>query len=157
MWEVAFVAMAVIGWIGSIVPALPGLTLSLAALVGYGYVTGFTKVSGYTVVVAAALTIANYVAGYYLGAGLARRFGQVEVPALAIFLGSVLGLSFLGPLGFLIGPVIVVLGKALLSGLGPGRGLRSAVAVVVSMGLGVLLEFFLSSWVLFVLIRAVLL
>lgn len=156
LWETVFLIIAIVGWVGSILPALPGLPLSFLALTGYAIATGFFKISLHMVAFAAVLTVVNYTSSYYLGAKLARRYGQVQVPALAVFLGSILGLTVFGPLGFVIGPVIVVFGKALLSGVGPGNGLRSAAAVVVSMVFGVLLEFFLSSWMVFLLVRAVL-
>lgn len=150
-WEILLFVLAVVGWIGSIVPVMPGLPLTLIALIVYGVVTGFQEVSVALVFSAIVLSGIAFVSSYFLGSLLSRRYGNIRVPSLALLLGSILGLLSVGPFGLVIGPVVVVFVVALLSGAEPGRGIRSAIAVAVSMIANVILEFLVSGWMVYIL------
>ena len=154
-WEILCLLLAVVGWLGSILPALPGLPLSLAALIGYGIVTDFAVIGTGTLLLAGLLTVANYFVGYLLGARLARRFGQVEVPAWGIFIASILGSMVMGPIGLLAAPILVVLARALVVGAGLQRGILSALAVAGSMLVEVMMEWLVATWILILLLRAI--
>lgn len=95
--------LATLGVVGSVLPAVPGATLSLAGVLVYWWSTGYTDPS--TVVVAsvalvAVLTVAVDVAG----SAVAVRAGGASsfTAAVALVVGLVLGLVT-GPVGFLVG------------------------------------------------------
>ncbi|AUV82324.1 DUF456 domain-containing protein [Salinigranum rubrum] len=96
-------ALAALGVVGSLLPAVPGATLSLAAVLLYWWSTGYTDPSlvvlvGFALVALAALVVD------VAGSALAVRAGGASplTAAVALVAGLVLGLVT-GPLGFVVG------------------------------------------------------
>ena len=96
-------ALAALGVVGSLLPAVPGATLSLAAVLLYWWSTGYTDPSlvvlvGFALVALAALGVD------VAGSALAVRAGGASplTAAVALVAGLVLGLVT-GPLGFVVG------------------------------------------------------
>jgi uncharacterized protein YqgC (DUF456 family) len=95
--------LATLGVVGSVLPAVPGATLSLAGVLLYWWSTGYADPSTVVVVsvaVVAVLTVAVDVAG----SALAVRAGGASplTAAVALVAGLVLGLVT-GPVGFVLG------------------------------------------------------
>lgn len=150
-WEILLFLTAVVGWIGSIVPMLPGLPLALLAFIVYAVITGFQEVSLVYVLMAVVMSGTALMGSYFLGSVFAKRYGEVKVPSLAIFGSSLAGLLVFGPFGLVIGPVLVAFVTALFSGLGPEQGIRAAAAVAVSILVSVILEFVVGGWMVYIL------
>ncbi|MBE9076821.1 DUF456 family protein [Romeria aff. gracilis LEGE 07310] len=112
LYGVLLVAIA-IGVIGAFVPALPGISVILAAVVIWGLVVGFAKVSWALGITALALLL-SLIVGYlaaYLGAKKvgASRWGQIGAVA-----GLLLGFFGLLPTLPVGGPLVgIVLGAML--------------------------------------------
>ncbi|WP_372909986.1 DUF456 domain-containing protein [Salinigranum sp.] len=96
-------ALATLGVVGSLLPAVPGATLSLAGVLLYWWSTGYTDPSlvvlaGFALVALAAVLVD------VAGSALAVRAGGASplTAAVALVAGLVLGLVT-GPVGFVVG------------------------------------------------------
>jgi uncharacterized protein YqgC (DUF456 family) len=97
------IGLAVLGVVGSVLPALPGALLSLAGLLLYWWSTGYTDpsltvVGGFALVAVVALVVdvAGSALSVYVGGASTRTV------VVALVAGLVLGLVT-GPVGFIVG------------------------------------------------------
>jgi hypothetical protein len=97
------VGLAVAGVVGSLLPAVPGATLSLAGLLLYWWSTGYADPSLAVVVAVGAVAI-TAVAVDIAGSAVAVRVGGASpfTAVAALLAGLVLGLVT-GPAGFVVG------------------------------------------------------
>ncbi|WP_380675905.1 DUF456 domain-containing protein [Salinigranum sp. GCM10025319] len=97
------IGLAVVGVVGSVLPAVPGATLSLAGAVLYWWSTGYTDPS-LVVLAGFALVAVATVAVDVAGSAVAIRAGGASslTVAVALVAGLVLGLVT-GPVGFIVG------------------------------------------------------
>jgi uncharacterized protein YqgC (DUF456 family) len=114
-WLFAIVLMAV-GLIGTVLPAMPGAIIILAAAVMHQIMLGTEKSLGWWNIAAlgllALLSSALEFAASYFGA---KRFGATKWGALGAVLGVIVGLFFPFP-GLIIGPVAGAIAGELLAG-----------------------------------------
>ena len=97
------IGLAVVGVVGSLLPAVPGATLSLAGALLYWWSTGYTDPS--LVVLAGFVLVAVATVGVDIaGSAVAVRAGGASslTAAVALVAGLVLGL-LTGPVGFVLG------------------------------------------------------
>jgi hypothetical protein len=97
------IGLAVLGVVGSLLPAVPGATLSLAGVILYWWSTGYADPSlpvlvGFAVVALAAVAVD------VAGSAVAVRAGGASslTAAVALVAGLVLGIVA-GPVGFVVG------------------------------------------------------
>ncbi len=122
-----------VGLVGSVLPALPGPPLILAAAVGHRLWFGEHSVSGGVLGVLAGLTVGALALDYLATLLGARKLGATWRGVVGAGLGVVLGV-FTGPLGLVAGPLV---GATLGEWLG-GRELRAASRAGLGAVLGVL-------------------
>src|SRR3989442_14254905 len=70
---------------------LPGLWLMVAAVVAYGWLTGFPSIGVATIAVVLALALLGEGFGLWFGFGLARRFGGWERGGWGGLVGGLVG------------------------------------------------------------------
>ncbi|MBE9139450.1 DUF456 family protein [Nodosilinea sp. LEGE 07088] len=107
------VLVMVCGVIGAVVPALPGITLIVGAIVVWGLVVGFAGLK-WTLGVAIAALILSFAIDYLAGVLGAQRVGASQWGQVGAFIGMFLGLFGLLPLlptgipllGILVGTVL---------------------------------------------------
>jgi uncharacterized protein len=114
-WFVAIVLFAV-GLIGTVVPALPGTTIILAAAIIHRVMVGAERSIGWkTMIILVLLTLVSYVfdfVGSYFGT---KYFGATRWGALGAILGALIGLLF-GVIGLFAGPVIGAVAGEFIAG-----------------------------------------
>jgi len=114
-WLFALVLMAV-GLIGTVLPALPGAIIILAAAVIHQTMLGNEKSLGWwNIAVMVLLTLLSYgleFAGGYFGA---KRFGATKWGAFGAMLGAIVGLFFPFP-GLIVGPIVGAIAGELVAG-----------------------------------------
>ncbi len=103
LWVVA-VLMVVLGIIGTVLPALPGVVLVFAGIVLAAWIDGFTVISGWTVGVLAVLTVIGFAVDYVAQLMSAQRAGATWQGILGAALGTVAGV-FTGLWGLLFMPL----------------------------------------------------
>jgi uncharacterized protein YqgC (DUF456 family) len=157
------VAVMVVGVIGAVVPGIPGITLSIAAIAIWGLVRGFSGIELPLIaaVVAWLSSVAIDFLATYLGAKQAgaSKWGQIGamVGLLVGVFGLLPALPFGGPfLGLLIGPLLgAIVGEffyrknlivALKAGLGILVGTLLGSLIQGLLALAVLIVFLVTTW-----------
>ena len=137
--------LSILGIIGCIVPALPGVVLSYAGLLCACF-TSYSQISAPALWIWLAVTVAVSVADYFLPAWMTQRFGGSRAGAIGATVGVFAGFFLFPPVGILLGPFAgAVVGellnnrndipKALLVGFGSflsfivGTGIKLAASV----------------------------
>jgi uncharacterized protein YqgC (DUF456 family) len=106
--------LIVVGIAGTVLPALPGVTLVFAGLVVGAWADGFTRVGGWTLALLGALTLVSLAVDFAATALGARRVGATRYAVAGAALGTLAGL-FLGLPGLLIGPFAGAVAGEMLS------------------------------------------
>lgn len=132
------------GFLGSVIPALPGPPLIFLGILLYDWSTGFVTLgsgwlTGFALLAAAATLLGVLAAG--LGA---RRYGASPGGALGALAGGFLGVLAQGPLGLAAGPWIGALLGEVLSGrawtraavAGSGAVLGALLSLIVQLVVG---------------------
>ena len=125
-WGLFFVSLLVallflVGLIGTVVPAVPGVVLIFAGTLLFALVDHFQRVTGWTIVLFGGLTVAAVAADFVASAVGARRYQAGRWGVAGALLGMIVGLFF-GLPGMILGPPA---GATILELIG-GRGTREA-------------------------------
>jgi uncharacterized protein len=114
-WLVAIVLMAV-GLIGTVLPAVPGAIIILAAAVMHQLMLGSEKSLGWWNIAALVLlTLLSYTLEFASGYFGAKRFGATKWGAFGAMIGAIVGLFFPFP-GLIVGPVVGAIAGELVAG-----------------------------------------
>ena len=107
--NIVSLALLFIGMLGTFLPVLPGLLLSICGLLIFKFGTENEMPMMY-VLVFALLTILSTVLNYVIPAKTNKKYGGTRYGSIGSFIGTILGLFFIPiPLGFLIGMLLGVL------------------------------------------------
>ena len=145
-----------IGLVGMVLPALPGVPLVFAGLLLAAWSDGFQHVGGVSVLLLAALTLFAVLADLVASAFGTRLAGASAWAFAGAGIGAVIGLFF-GILGVLLGPFLGALlaewlvfrnfGRAAKAGGGAAIGLLIGVAVKIAVVFTMLGIFALAWWI----------
>lgn len=105
--------LILIGLIGTVLPALPGLPLVFAGMLLAAWTGGFQQVGIPMLVLLGGLTLVSLAIDFWATALGARRVGASRKAIVGAMLGTFAGLFF-GPLGLLLGPFVGALAGELL-------------------------------------------
>jgi uncharacterized protein len=99
------VALVLIGFVGIVMPALPGHILIFAGLLLAAWADHFTRVGPWTLTVIGLIGAASYVVDFMAAAIGVKRFGASRRAMTGATLGTLAGFVF-GLPGILIGPFV---------------------------------------------------
>ena len=132
LWYAIAVLLVIVGLLGTILPALPGLPLVFAGMLLAAWVDGFEQVSVTVVAVLGVLTVLSLLIDFWATAAGAKRVGASRKAVVGAVVGTVVGLFF-GPIGLFAGPFV----GALLGELWHGRSVRASnVGQATKVGFG---------------------
>lgn len=126
LWIVA-VVFSLVGLAGSVIPALPGVTLNFLAIV----ILYFLKddfVSIYTIAFFSLLTILAFAVDFVLPAIKARKFGASKYGLWGLVIGMVLGFFTLAFIGMIVGALVGAATGELMGGKKMREAARSSLA-----------------------------
>jgi uncharacterized protein len=128
-----FVILWLAALVATFVPVIPAtLIIWLAALL-YAVLTGFQPLTWGYLIALGVLAAVAFVIDNIAAAWGARKFGGSSAAAWGALVGGLVGL-FLGPLGFLFGPILgAVLAEMLISKKDLLEALRSGVGTLLGM------------------------
>jgi hypothetical protein len=129
------VVLVVVGIAGTVLPALPGVTLVFAGLLLAAWVDGFEKVGWLPLVVLCLLTALSFVVDFAATALGAKRVGATRLAVVGAFVGTVAGF-FLGLPGLILGPFVGATVGELISNRDLGRAGKVGLGTWVGMVFG---------------------
>ena len=115
------VVMVVLGLLGTVLPAIPGLPLIFGGMLLAAWAGDFQEIGIATIAVLGVLTLLSLAIDFWATAVGARRVGASGKAVAGAVLGTVVGLFF-GPLGLFAGPFAGALTGELLHRRRLGRG-----------------------------------
>jgi uncharacterized protein len=127
--------LVVIGLIGVVLPALPGLPLVFAGMLLAAWAGGFEQVGPVALVVLGLMTAVSFAIDFWATAHGAKRVGASRKAIVGAVLGTFAGLFVFPPFGLFVGPFV----GALIGELLHGRDLPRAAKVGIGTWLGVVL------------------
>jgi len=115
-WWFFTIVLLAVGLIGSVLPAIPGATIILAAAVIHRIMLGPEKSLGWrALTVLVLLTLATYAIDVLSGYFGAKYFGATKWGTFGAIIGAIGGLFF-GILGLFVGPVIGAIAGEFIAG-----------------------------------------
>ncbi len=133
LWIVA-ILMIVIGVIGTVMPAIPGVVFVFGGIALAAWIDDFTRVSAWTVGALALLALVGVAADYVAAALGAKRAGASNLAIVGAAIGTVAGV-FTGLIGLLFMPLAgAAIGEYIAQ-----RDLRRAGKVGIATWLGLLI------------------
>ena len=134
LWWVLAGVLIIIGLIGTVVPALPGVPVIFIGLLLAAWADGFATVGLGTITVLAVLTVLSIIIDLVAAAFGAQRLGASPRAFWGATLGAMVGIFF-GLPGIILGPFI----GAVVAEISDGRGARQAGRSGYGAWLGVVL------------------
>lgn len=104
LW-VAAVAFILVGFAGTVLPALPGTPLVFVGLLLAAWADGFTKVGWFPLTLLALLTAASLAVDFFASSLGAKKVGASRLAIAGSFVGAFVGLFF-GLPGLFLGPFL---------------------------------------------------
>jgi len=133
------VVMVVLGLLGTVLPAIPGLPLIFGGMLLAAWAGDFQQIGIATIAVLGVLTLLSLAIDFWATAVGAKRVGASGKAVAGAVLGTVVGLFF-GPVGLFAGPFAGALAGELLHRRRLGRGdLGHAAKVGFGTWLGIVL------------------
>ena len=105
--------LVIVGLVGTVLPALPGLPLVFAGMLLAAWAGDFQQVGVPMLVVLGLLTVFSLAVDFWATALGAKRVGASRLAIIGAMVGTLAGLFF-GPLGLLIGPFAGAIGGELI-------------------------------------------
>jgi uncharacterized protein YqgC (DUF456 family) len=133
LWYILAAILIVVGFVGTVLPALPGVPLVFAGMLVAAWADGFQHVGVWTLVVLGVLTAIAVGVDFVAGLAGAKRVGASRLALFGAAVGTLVGIFF-GLPGLLLGPFL----GALLGELFAGGTLQRATNVGVGAWIGFL-------------------
>lgn len=134
LWYVLAALLIVLGFVGTLLPALPGVPLVFLGMLLAAWADHFARVGAFTLGVLGVLTVLALIVDFVAGILGAKRVGASRHAVIGAALGTLVGVFF-GLVGLLLGPFV----GALIGELGAGGSLRKATDVGIGAWLGFLI------------------
>jgi uncharacterized protein YqgC (DUF456 family) len=136
LW-LAAVLLVALGIAGSVLPALPGVSLVFAGLLVAAWADDFQRVGAIPLVVLGLLVLLSFVIDFVATVLGAKRVGATKLALLGAAVGTVVGL-FLGLPGLVLGPFIGAVAGELMSHGKLQQAARAGIATWIGLLFGTL-------------------
>jgi uncharacterized protein YqgC (DUF456 family) len=113
IWYILAAVLVIVGLVGTILPALPGLPLVYGGMLLAAWADGFRHIGAPMLVVLGLLTLLSLGVDFWATAHGAKRVGASRLAVAGAMIGTLAGLFF-GPIGLLAGPFVGALAGELL-------------------------------------------
>jgi uncharacterized protein YqgC (DUF456 family) len=137
LWWILALLLVVVGIAGSVLPALPGVTLVFLGLLLAAWIGDFQQVGPFPLVVLGLLTLLSFVIDLAATALGAKRVGATKLAVVGAALGTLAGL-FLGLPGLILGPFVGAVVGELMSHGQVQQATRAGIATWIGLLFGTL-------------------
>lgn len=138
MWILA-IALMLIGLLGTVLPALPGVVLVLAGVIVGAWIDDFAKVPVWVVVLIGVLAAIAWVTDYVATMLGAKKAGASTLALIGAAVGTVLGI-FMGLIGVLFMPLIGAALGQYLSERNSGKAAKVGIATWLGLLVGTVVK-----------------
>lgn len=129
--------LILIGFVGTVLPLLPGLPLMFAGMLLAAWVGDFAHIGGFTLVMLGLLTALAFAIDLVAGLLGARRVGASRLALAGAAIGTLVGFLF-GLPGLLLGPFLGAVAGELLNGRRAAEAARVGLGTWIGLALGAL-------------------
>lgn len=133
-WWLLAILLIAAGFVGNILPLLPGTPLMLIGMLLAAWLDDFNRIGGFSIGLLVILTLLSQLADFLAGSIGAKRAGASKQAIIGATLGSLLGI-FAGLPGMLLGPFLGAVAGELLA----EQGLLQAGKVGLATWMGLVL------------------
>lgn len=145
MWNTLSIIIGIIltllGFLGCILPVLPGPPLSFVALLILAVTTNFAApLTAKFIFIMLIVTIAVTAMDYIVPVVGAKKYGASKWGLWGSILGMILGIIFFPPLGFIIGAFFGAVMAEMIAGKSTGEAIKAGMGVFVGALLGTILK-----------------
>lgn len=133
-----------LGVIGTLVPMLPGLVLIFIAILGYAWYVDFQNFDSLFIVSMFIIVIVGQFIDY-IGASVgAKKYASSRATMAGAILGAVIGLFVIGPLGIIVGPLLLVMFIELIRGTEIITAFKAGISSMIGALGGIVIRFILA-------------
>lgn len=148
----ASIMLLILGLVGTILPILPGLLLSICGLLIYKFGTD-APLSMVYIWIFVVLTVISTVLNYLIPAKTNRKYGGTRWGSVGSIIGTLVGLFFFPPFGFFIGMILgVFVGELLHDSKDKKKAINSVKGAVIGFIFGAGFNFMIALAMLLVVI-----
>jgi len=141
LWYIAAAVLILVGLIGTVVPALPGVPLVFGGMLLAAWADGFQHIGVGTLIVLGVLTVLALAVDFVAGLAGAKRVGASKHALWGAAIGTIVGIFF-GIPGLLLGPFVGALIGELVAGgtlqraanVGAGAWIGFLIGTVLKLG-----------------------
>lgn len=151
---VAAVACGIIGFLGAVIPVLPGTILSYIGLL-CAYFTSDADISNQKLIIWGIIAALAVILDYILPGYMSKKFGGTKKGVTGATVGVLLGMFF-GPAGIIFGPFIgAFVGEMMNDHKSTDKALKVAIGSLLSFFMGTGLKLIVGGFILYYIIVAV--
>lgn len=129
------VPFIVIGFVGSVLPVLPGAVIILAGFLVFGFMTGFTDLGLVFFIGQFFLMSLSYLVDFIASAFGVKLYGGSRAAIWGAVAGTLM-IFVVGPVGLLLGPLLGAVAGELLAGAEINQSLKAGVGTMVGFVAG---------------------
>ena len=135
LWYIIAGILIIAGFIGSILPNLPGIPVMFCGMLLAAWVGRFHEIPVWVVVFLGLLAAFSIVFDFLAGTYGAKRYGASKAAAWGAFIGTIAGLFF-GIPGIILGPFVGAVIGQLASGSAPWQAARVGIGAWIGLLIG---------------------
>ncbi len=141
---IVFSLTFIVALAGIVLPMLPGVPIAALGALLAAWMTGFKELSLNPLVIVGLLTALAIAVDYIAGIIGAQKYGASRSGIWGSIIGSLVGLFFFPPFGFLIGALIGAVGAEMLIGRKLEEAVKSGFGVLVGTFSGMVAKVFIT-------------
>lgn len=147
--------LLILGFIGCIIPALPGPPLSFVAILILAIAQGFIEpLTLNLIIIMLIVTIVVTVLDYIIPAAGAKKYGSSKWGVWGAIIGMIVGMLYFPPFGMIVGAFIGAVGIELIAGKTSKEAMRAGWGVFIGTMFGTLLKLIASGMMTYYFARA---
>ncbi len=140
---IVFTLLYLVSIAGIILPVLPGVPVAAVGALLAGWMTGFERLGVTGILWVVALAVLSGVLDYVAGVVGAKRFGASRAGVWGSVIGSLVGVIWFPPFGFLLGALLGAVVAEIINRRSLQESARSGVGALLGTLGGVVAKFFI--------------
>ena len=138
-----FTLLYLVSLAGIILPVLPGVPVAAVGALLAGWMTGFEELGAASILWVVGLAVLSQVLDYVAGVVGAKRFGASRAGVWGSVIGSLVGVIWFPPFGFLLGALVGAVVAEIVNRRTLQDSVRSGVGALLGTLGGVVAKFFI--------------